>query len=138
MFWVGLTSYYIFKEINLTASKANNTLTFFDNGIGMSEEEAINHLGTIAKSGSKDFMSEVQESDREGWKLLIISSLVESVRGSRFSITFKVHQLNQLLVSLELGSIQFSWLLIKLMFSLGDGMPKQEFIGHLMVKEDIQ
>ena len=70
MFWVDLTSYYNFKEINLTASKANNTLTFFDNGIGMSEEEAINHLGTIAKSGSKDFMSEVQESDREGWKLL--------------------------------------------------------------------
>lgn len=58
--------YFFRLEINLTASKANNTLTFFDNGIGMSEEEAINHLGTIAKSGSKDFMSEVQESDRKG------------------------------------------------------------------------
>ena len=32
-----------FVELN----KANNTLTFFDNGIGMSKEEAIAHLGRL-------------------------------------------------------------------------------------------
>lgn len=32
-------------EISLNVSKANNTLTFFDNGIGMTEAEAIAHLG---------------------------------------------------------------------------------------------
>ena len=53
-------------------------------------------------------------------------------------ISCKVRQLNQSLVSLELVSIQFSWSLIKLMFSPEDGMLKLEFIGHLMDREDIQ
>ena len=33
------------------------TLTITDNGIGMSQQEAIDHLGTIAKRAAKDFVS---------------------------------------------------------------------------------
>jgi molecular chaperone HtpG len=43
--------------IQLLVDKEARTLTLRDNGIGMSEEEAIAHLGTIAKSGTRDFMA---------------------------------------------------------------------------------
>ena len=49
-------------EIKLTVDKKNRTITISDNGIGMNKEELINNLGTIAKSGSKDFMSKVKEA----------------------------------------------------------------------------
>lgn len=44
-------------EVRVAFDKAAKTLTITDNGIGMSAQEAIDHLGTIAKSGTKDFMS---------------------------------------------------------------------------------
>jgi molecular chaperone HtpG len=44
-------------EVRVTFDAAAKTLTITDNGIGMSTAEAIDHLGTIAKSGTKDFMS---------------------------------------------------------------------------------
>ncbi len=44
-------------RVRIAFDQAAKTLTITDNGIGMSAQEAIDHLGTIAKSGTKDFMS---------------------------------------------------------------------------------
>ena len=40
-------------EIRIAIDKDANTLTITDNGIGMSREEAVSHLGTIARSGTE-------------------------------------------------------------------------------------
>ena len=49
-------------QILVEADKDNRTLTITDNGVGMTKEELISHLGTIAKSGSKEFIEKI-ESD---------------------------------------------------------------------------
>ncbi len=46
-------------EVRVLFDKDAKTLTITDNGIGMSAQEAIDHLGTIAKSGTKDFMTKL-------------------------------------------------------------------------------
>jgi molecular chaperone HtpG len=46
-------------EVRVSFDKDAKTLTISDNGVGMSQQEAIDHLGTIAKSGTKDFMSKL-------------------------------------------------------------------------------
>ena len=49
-------------DIHISLDKKNRTITISDNGIGMSKEDLINNLGTIARSGSKDFMNKVKEA----------------------------------------------------------------------------
>jgi len=46
-------------RIRVSADKENNTITVSDNGIGMTKEEIIEHLGTIAKSGTAEFFSKL-------------------------------------------------------------------------------
>ncbi|XP_023952390.2 heat shock protein 75 kDa, mitochondrial [Bicyclus anynana] len=52
-------------EIKLTTDKQNRTLTFEDSGIGMTKEELIANLGTIARSGSKSFIEEIKKQGAE-------------------------------------------------------------------------
>lgn len=55
-------------QVRLSFDKAAKTLTITDNGVGMTAQEAIDHLGTIAKSGTKDFVSKLsgdQKSDAQ-------------------------------------------------------------------------
>ena len=53
-------------KIKLSIDKENRTLTISDNGCGMSEKDLENNLGTIAKSGSLDFKTDMdKENDVE-------------------------------------------------------------------------
>src|SRR3954452_4162849 len=44
-------------RIDLELDEEKQTLTVSDNGIGMNEEDLVSHLGTIARSGTKNFLS---------------------------------------------------------------------------------
>ncbi|WP_049236504.1 molecular chaperone HtpG [Moraxella canis] len=56
--------------IRIDIDKAAKTITFSDNGIGMNEDDAIEHLGTIAKSGTKAFLEKLSESDKKDGHLI--------------------------------------------------------------------
>ena len=55
-------------EVRVSFDKDARTLTIADNGIGMSQEEAIAHLGTIAKSGTREFMGKLSGDDKANAK----------------------------------------------------------------------
>jgi molecular chaperone HtpG len=50
-------------KIRITADKTAGTLTVSDNGIGMTKDEAAEALGTIAHSGTRDFMQFLKDKD---------------------------------------------------------------------------
>jgi molecular chaperone HtpG len=61
-------------EVRVSFDKEARTLTIADNGIGMSQDEAIAHLGTIAKSGTREFMGKLsgdQKTDAKDQGALI-------------------------------------------------------------------
>ncbi|MBK7003956.1 MAG: molecular chaperone HtpG [Burkholderiales bacterium] len=57
-------------KVKVTLDPAAKTLTITDNGIGMSAQEAIDHLGTIAKSGTKDFVSKLSGDQKADSQLI--------------------------------------------------------------------
>ena len=50
-------------EIRLEADRQKRTLTIHDNGIGMSREEVIANIGTIAKSGTRELVERLKEGE---------------------------------------------------------------------------
>ncbi len=57
-------------EVRVSFNKEAKTLTIADNGIGLSQEEAIANLGTIAKSGTKDFVSKLSGDQKADSQLI--------------------------------------------------------------------
>jgi molecular chaperone HtpG len=50
-------------KIKIVPNETDTTLTVSDNGIGMSKETIVEHLGTIAKSGTRNFLASLQQAD---------------------------------------------------------------------------
>jgi molecular chaperone HtpG len=57
-------------EVRVAFDREAKTITITDNGIGMSAQEAIDHLGTIAKSGTKDFMGRLSGDQKQDAQLI--------------------------------------------------------------------
>jgi molecular chaperone HtpG len=57
-------------EVRVTFDKQGRTLTITDNGIGLSQTEAIENLGTIAKSGTREFMDRLSGDQKADAQLI--------------------------------------------------------------------
>ena len=57
-------------EVRVSFDKDAKTLTITDNGIGLTQQEAIDNLGTIAKSGTKDFVSKLSGDQKADSQLI--------------------------------------------------------------------
>src|SRR5688572_6417416 len=57
-------------SISIDADEKAHTITIADNGIGMSREEAIEHLGTIAKSGTAEFLAKLTGDQKKDAQLI--------------------------------------------------------------------
>jgi len=57
-------------KINISFDKDAKTLTIADNGIGMSRDDVIEHLGTIAKSGTAQFLSQLTGDQNKDSQLI--------------------------------------------------------------------
>src|SRR5580692_744510 len=57
-------------RIDLDLDEANKTLTISDTGIGMNEEDLVSHLGTIARSGTKNFLAQLSGDAKKDSNLI--------------------------------------------------------------------
>ena len=59
-------------EIRIDVDKDKRTICISDNGIGMTHDEIVNNLGTIAKSGSLEFLNSMSEEDLKNSNIDVI------------------------------------------------------------------
>jgi molecular chaperone HtpG len=57
-------------KIRIEFDKDNNTITVIDNGIGMSRDELVEHLGTIARSGTSEFLQQMTGDQQKDAQLI--------------------------------------------------------------------
>jgi len=56
--------------IRIESDKDKNTITIIDNGIGMSRDELVEHLGTIARSGTSEFLQQMTGDEQKDAQLI--------------------------------------------------------------------
>ena len=57
-------------RVRITTDKDKRTITISDNGIGMSREEVVDHIGTIAKSGTRQFFDALTGDENKDMELI--------------------------------------------------------------------
>ena len=57
-------------RVRIETDKDSNTITIVDNGIGMSRDEVIEHLGTIARSGTAEFLQQMTGDEKKDARLI--------------------------------------------------------------------
>lgn len=60
-----LKEFVTHPEIRIEIDKDNHTLTVSDNGIGMSRDEVVDYVGTIAKSGTREFLQKLRDQQKQ-------------------------------------------------------------------------
>ncbi len=81
-------------KINITTNKSQNLLVISDNGIGMNKQDLINNLGTIARSGTENFLQNIAKSTNNDEKLQLIGQFGVGFYAS-FMIANKVEVLSR-------------------------------------------
>jgi len=65
-------------RIDLTLDEEKKTLTISDTGIGMNEEDLVSHLGTIARSGTKNFLAQLSgDAKKDFYSVFMVADKVE-------------------------------------------------------------
>lgn len=88
--------------INVEIFPSKNQLVIQDNGIGMSRQSLIDHLGTIAKSGSKEFVQNMEAGNSD------VKDNIIGQFGVGFYSSFIVSDLVEV-ISKEDGKIANKW-----------------------------
>ncbi len=99
-------------EITVNGDEKENTITITDTGLGMTKEEIINNIGTIAKSGSAEFLKQLSENKEQANNIIgkfgvgFYSVFMVADKVEIFSRSFKVDAKPIKWVSDGLGSFE--------------------------------
>lgn len=63
-------------HIRITADRTNRTLSISDNGIGMTRDEVVKNIGTIARSGTREFLTALKDAQKQAQKADVPPELI--------------------------------------------------------------
>jgi molecular chaperone HtpG len=91
-------------EIRVNFDDKKNTITISDTGIGMSEEDIITNIGTIAKSGSADFIKQLTENKSDA------NNIIGKFGVGFYSVFMVAEKVELTTKSYEMDSMALKWI----------------------------